>query len=80
MRLRLTDDDVENRVQPRVAGERAPQLSLVHDERVRGLATPIEHAWHEALVPQAPRVGGAAPLALRHLELDSFTGHFGGEV
>jgi hypothetical protein len=76
----LTDDDIENRMQPRVAGQRAPQLSLMHDKRVRSLPTPIEHAWHEALVPQASRVGGAAPLALCDLELDSFTGHFGGEV
>ena len=76
----LTDDDIENRMQPRVAGQRAPQLPLVHDERVRSLSTPVEHARHEALVPQAPRIGGAAPLALRDLELDSFTGHFGGEV
>ena len=28
----LPDDDVENRVQARVAGQRAPQLPLVHDE------------------------------------------------
>ena len=49
------DDDVENRVQTRVAGERAPQLPLVHDERVRRLATPVEHARH-----RAPGFAGAA--------------------
>jgi len=56
------------------------ELALVHDEWVRRFPAPVEHARHEALAAQAPRIGGAAPFALLHLELYSFTGHFGGEV
>ena len=74
------ENDVEDRMQAGVAGERAPKLALVHAERMRRLAAPVEHARHQALAAQSPRIGGAATLALLDLELDSFTGHFGGEV
>jgi hypothetical protein len=47
---------------------------------MRRLTAPVEDAGYEALAAQAPRIGGAAPLALLDLELDSFSGHFGGEV
>ena len=48
------EDDVEDRVRARVARQRAPKLALVHEERMRRLAAPVEDAWHKALVPQAP--------------------------
>ena len=79
-RLLAGEDDVEDRVQTRVAGQRAPQIALGHEERVRLLAAPVEHARHETLCAQAPRVGGAAPFALGDLQLHSFAGHVGGEV
>jgi hypothetical protein len=47
---------------------------------MRRLAAPVQNSGHEALVAQAPRVGGAATLARLDLELDSFSGHFGAEV
>ena len=78
--LLAVEDDIENRVRPRVARQRAPKLALVHEERMRCLAAPVEDAGHEALVAQAPCVSGAAALARLDLELDSFSGHFGGEV
>jgi hypothetical protein len=47
---------------------------------VRLHAAAVEDAGNEALATQATGVGRAAPFALFHLQLDSFTGHFGGEV
>jgi hypothetical protein len=47
---------------------------------MRRLAASVEDARDHALSAQAPRVGRAAPFARLHLELDSFSGHFGAEV
>jgi hypothetical protein len=44
------------------------------------LAASVENAGNEPLRTEAPRVGGAAPFAGLDLQLDSFTGHIGGEV
>jgi hypothetical protein len=79
-RLLAVQDDVEDRVRPRVAGEGTPKLALWHKERMRRLAAPVEHAWDHALSAQATRIGGTAPFARLDLELDSFAGHFGAEV
>ena len=72
--------ETDDRVLARVAGERAPKLTLGNAERMRRLAAPVEDAGHEAFVAQAPCVGGAAALARLDLELDSFSGHFGAQV
>jgi hypothetical protein len=79
-RLLAVEDDVEDRVRARVAGQRAPELTLGHAERVRRLAASVEDTGDHALSAQAPCVGGPAPFAGLHLELDSFSGHFGAEV
>jgi hypothetical protein len=47
---------------------------------VRRLAASVKDTRDHALGPQAACVGGAAPFARLDLELDSFAGHFGGEV
>ena len=67
-------------MQPRVAGEDTPELTLGNAERVRRLAAPVEDTGNHSRVAQASRVRGAAPFALLDFELDSFAGHFGGEV
>jgi hypothetical protein len=81
VRRRLAvENDVEDRVRAALAGECAPQVALGNAKRVRRLAAPVEHARDEALLAQAPGVGGAAALARLHLELHPFPGHVGGEV
>jgi hypothetical protein len=79
-RLLAVEDDIEDRVRPRVAGEGTSKLALRHAEGMRRLAASVEDARDHALSAQAPRVGRAAPFARLHLELDSFSGHFGAEV
>ena len=79
-RLLTGQDDVEDRVQTRVARQGAPKIALGDEERVRLLAATVEHPRHETLCAQAPRVGGAAPVALGDLQLHAFAGHVGGEV
>ncbi len=79
-RLLSVEDDVENRVRSRLPGEHAPQLVRGNVERMRRLASSVEDAGHEPARPQTPRVGGAAPLALLHLEFHALTGHLGGSV
>jgi len=79
-RLLSREDDVEDRVQARAAGQRPPQISLGDAERVRRLASTVEDARNQALLPHSPRVGGASPVALADLEFHSFAGHIGGEV
>src|SRR6266511_3399701 len=78
-RLLAVEDDVEDRMRAGVAGEHAPKLALVHAERVRRLAAPVEDTGDEALLPQAPGIGGAARLTLLNLESNPLTGH-GGRV
>ena len=63
-RLLALEDDVEDRVEAAVARQRAPEVALGHADRVRCLAVAVEHAGDEPLLAQAPRIGGAAPLAL----------------
>ena len=79
-RLLTGEDDVEDRVQAGVAGQRAPELALGHAERMGRLAAPVEDAWDEPLVAQAPRVRRTAALALGDFQLHAFAGHLGGEV
>ena len=79
-RLLPLEDDVEDRVQPAGAGQHPPQLALRHADGVRLLALAVEHPRDQPFLPQPPRVGRAAPVALPHLELDAFTRHDGGEV
>ena len=77
-RLLPLEDDVEDRVQAALAGEHAPQLALGDADRMRLLAAAVEDAGDESFAAQAARVGGAAALALFHLQLDPFARHFGG--
>ena len=67
-------------MQPRGSGEDAPQLTFGDADRVRRLSPAVQDARNEPLAAQAARIGGTFPLALAHLQLDSFAGHDGGEV
>jgi hypothetical protein len=77
-RLLPLEDDVEDRVKPALSRQDAAELALGDADRVRLLAAAVEDAGDEALTAQAPSVGRATVLALLHLQLDSFAGHFGG--
>ena len=74
------EDDVEDRVQAVTARQDAPELTLLHADRVGLVPAPVQDAWDVALLAQAPRVAGSPLLALLYLETDSFAGHTGGEV
>jgi hypothetical protein len=76
---RAVDLDVEDRVEAAGAGQRAPELALLHADRNR-LAAPVEDAGDEALLAQAPRLGRAEPRALRNRQLCPLSGHTGGGV
>ena len=77
--LLAVDDDVDDPVEPRRAGQRDTQLPLADDECLVRLA--VEHARDQSLTPQALHVAGAELIgaALLDLECDSVPGH-GGEV
>jgi hypothetical protein len=47
---------------------------------VRLLPIPVEDAGDKPVAANAPRIRGAAPFALAHLEPDPFTCHSGGQV
>ena len=80
VRLSLAVDlDVEDRVQARRTGERAPQLALGDGDRDR-LAVAVEDARHEPFLAQAARLGRAEPFALSDDEFGAFSGHSGGGV
>jgi hypothetical protein len=72
------EHDVEDRVEAGRARQRATKVALADADGVRGLAAPVEDAGDQTLAAQAPRRGGAAQVALLHLDLDSFTGHGAG--
>jgi hypothetical protein len=74
-RLLAIQGDVEDGVKAGRPGQRTSQLALGHAERMRILATSVEHTRDQALTAQTPRRGGAALLALLHIELDSFACH-----
>ena len=78
-RLLALDDDIDDPVQARGAGQGDPQLALADDEGLVGLA--VEHAGDQALPAQALDVAGAELIgaALLDLESGSVPGH-GGEV
>ena len=81
-RVRLTlavDLDVEDRVQPAPAGQRAAELPLGDGDRDR-LAVAVEDARHESLLAEAARLGRAETLALDDDELGAFSGHSGAGV
>ena len=78
-RVLAFDDDVEDRVQPSLAGQHPAEVTLRHGDGVGALALAVEHAGDEAGLAQAPGLAGASPLALGDLQLDSFARHDGGE-
>src|SRR5439155_811785 len=57
----------------------AAQVAFGYEDRMRRLAISVQNAGNEAGPAQPASVGGAAPLALLHLQLDSFTRHDGAE-
>ena len=65
-------------MQPVVAGEHAPQLAVLDEDRVRRPA-PVEDAGDHSFAPQASGIAGPPTFALAHRQLDSLAGH-GGEV
>jgi hypothetical protein len=79
-RLLAGEDDVENRVKPRRAGQHPPQLALWDADGVRLLAAPVEDAGNHPAATEPPCVGGAAVLAFADLEPDPFTRHTGAGV
>ena len=79
-RLLTLEDDVEDRVQPVVAGEHAAQLPLLDCERMRLLAGAVEDAGDHPAGTQAPRDGASRVLARLDVQLDALSGHSGGLV
>ena len=79
-RLLAGQDDVEDRVQAGVAGQRAPKVALGHDRTHAASCRARRERRVRDPRAQAPRVGGAAPFALVDLQLHSFARHVGGEV
>ena len=75
----MADDDVEDRVRSVLAGQRATQLRLEHDDRSRLQLAPIENTGHEPVLTQAPVGSGTSLRAFLNLELHSLGSH-GGEV
>ena len=69
--LLALDDHVEDRVEPRRAGNGRSKIPLGDEDRAR-VALPVEDAGHEPGRAQAPRVARPALLALLHLELEPF--------
>ena len=61
------------------AGQRAPQLSLGHADRMRRLPSPVKDAGYQAFAPKAARLARADLLAFLDLEFDSLGSH-GGKV
>ena len=61
------------------AGERAAELPLLDADRDR-LAATVEHARHETLIAQAPRLARAQALPRGDVELRAFPCHSGGGV
>jgi len=74
----LVDADIEDRVEPVVAGEHATQLAVLDGDRVRRAAS-VQDAGNHSFAPQASGIAGPPTLALAHRQLDSLAGH-GGEV
>jgi hypothetical protein len=79
-RLLAFENDVENRVQAALTRQNATEVALRDADRVRRPAVSVQDARDEALAAQTARVGGPAPFALLHLQLDSLAGHIGRQV
>ena len=75
--LLALDDDVEDRVQPRRAGHRGPELALGDDDRTR-VTLAVQDARDEPLRAQTTGAARAEILALAHFELQPVSGHGGG--
>ena len=75
-RLLPLEHDVEDRVQAALSRQNTTKVALRNADRVRLLAAAVQDAGDEPFTPQAACVGRAARLALLHLQLDSFAGHF----
>src|SRR5437588_450049 len=73
--LLAVEDDVEDRVQPARAAERAPKVALLDAEGVRRLPASVEDTGDEPLPSQPPRFRRAAALAILDLQPDPFAGH-----
>src|SRR5215203_3625550 len=78
-RLLSVEDDVEDDVEAMRAGQRPPEVSLGHADRVRRLPAPVEDAGYQAFAPKAARFPRADLLAFLDLEFDSLGSH-GGKV
>src|SRR6188472_2418979 len=70
------DHDVDDRVEPRRAGQRGPKAALVHDDRAR-VTLPVEDARHQTLLAKAAHAAGAELLdsALGDLQGDTIARH-----
>ena len=78
--LLAVEDDVEDRVEPVVAGEHAAELPLLDRERMGVLAGAVEDSGDHPGGTQAPRDGASRLLARLDVQLDAFSGHSGGQV
>jgi hypothetical protein len=74
------EDDVEDGVKAVLAREDATKLALLDREGVGFLAGPIEDPRNEAVSAQPPGNGAPGLVARLDVQLDSLTGHTGGQV
>jgi hypothetical protein len=74
-RFLAVENDVQDRVQTAVAGERAPQVPLGNGDRVRRLAPAVENAGDQPLATQSAGVRRASALTLNDLECDALACH-----
>jgi hypothetical protein len=77
-RLLALDDDVDDRVQPRRAGQHGAQRALLDRDRPR-VALAVQHAGDEPLPTQALGVARADAVgpSLAHFQANSVPGHGG---
>jgi hypothetical protein len=73
--LGAVQHDVEDGVQPVVAGKHAPELALLDGEGLGIAPVAVEDAWDETLGTQTPRGRASARLPRLHLQLDALAGH-----
>ena len=78
--LLTVEDDVEDRVETVLAGQRAAKLPLLDVERMRRSCRRRRALPGRARRPQTPRLGASARLARLDVQLDALAGHFGRQV